>query len=228
MRRATPAALRAVESRASDAVRCPTTGCVSRSRGDHVVEIDDPVPLRPRAHRLRSAPARRGDALPRRSRSSARIASASARPSACTSRCGRPTPIASASSAISTAGTGACTRCACSCPSGVWEIFIPDLPDGERYKFEIRTRDGAAAEEDRSVRRSRSRRRRRRRRSSATSRGYAWGDARGCAARRDASALARSADGDLRSAPRIVGARAGGRQPVPDLSRAGRTGSCRT
>ena len=24
-------------------------------------------------------------------------------------------------------------------PSGVWEMFIPDLPDGERYKFEIRT-----------------------------------------------------------------------------------------
>jgi 1,4-alpha-glucan branching enzyme len=28
-------------------------------------------------------------------------------------------------------------------PSGVWEIFIPDLPDGEKYKFEIRTRAGA-------------------------------------------------------------------------------------
>ena len=28
-------------------------------------------------------------------------------------------------------------------PSGVWEIFIPDVPDGERYKFEIRTRTGA-------------------------------------------------------------------------------------
>jgi 1,4-alpha-glucan branching enzyme len=27
-------------------------------------------------------------------------------------------------------------------PSGVWEIFIPDLPDGERYKFEIRTAKG--------------------------------------------------------------------------------------
>src|SRR5262249_37975533 len=25
---------------------------------------------------------------------------------------------------------------------GVWEIFIPDLPDGEKYKFEIRTRHG--------------------------------------------------------------------------------------
>ncbi|MCC7415702.1 MAG: 1,4-alpha-glucan branching protein GlgB [Acidobacteria bacterium] len=28
-------------------------------------------------------------------------------------------------------------------PSGVWEIFIPDLSDGENYKFEIRTESGA-------------------------------------------------------------------------------------
>jgi 1,4-alpha-glucan branching enzyme len=28
-------------------------------------------------------------------------------------------------------------------PGGVWEVFIPDLPDGEKYKFEIRTRTGA-------------------------------------------------------------------------------------
>jgi 1,4-alpha-glucan branching enzyme len=28
-------------------------------------------------------------------------------------------------------------------PGGIWEIFIPDLPDGEKYKFEIRTRTGA-------------------------------------------------------------------------------------
>jgi len=27
-------------------------------------------------------------------------------------------------------------------PSGIWEIFMPDLPDGERYKFEIRTASG--------------------------------------------------------------------------------------
>jgi len=27
-------------------------------------------------------------------------------------------------------------------PSGVWEIFIPNLPDGERYKFEIATKGG--------------------------------------------------------------------------------------
>jgi 1,4-alpha-glucan branching enzyme len=28
-------------------------------------------------------------------------------------------------------------------PAGVWELFIPDLPDGEKYKFEIRTKAGA-------------------------------------------------------------------------------------
>src|SRR5579864_977207 len=27
-------------------------------------------------------------------------------------------------------------------PSGVWEIFIPDLADGQKYKFEIRARGG--------------------------------------------------------------------------------------
>ena len=27
-------------------------------------------------------------------------------------------------------------------PSGIWEIFIPDMPDGQKYKFEIRTRHG--------------------------------------------------------------------------------------
>ena len=28
-------------------------------------------------------------------------------------------------------------------PAGVWEIFVPDLPDGEHYKYEIRTPAGA-------------------------------------------------------------------------------------
>jgi 1,4-alpha-glucan branching enzyme len=31
-------------------------------------------------------------------------------------------------------------------PSGVWELFIPDLPDGEKYKFQIRARDGRRLE----------------------------------------------------------------------------------
>jgi len=28
-------------------------------------------------------------------------------------------------------------------PGGIWEIFVPELPEGEKYKFEIRTRAGA-------------------------------------------------------------------------------------
>ncbi len=28
-------------------------------------------------------------------------------------------------------------------PAGIWELFIPDLADGEKYKFEIRTTNGA-------------------------------------------------------------------------------------
>src|SRR5439155_21495117 len=28
-------------------------------------------------------------------------------------------------------------------PNGIWEIFIPDLADGEKYKFEIRAKSGA-------------------------------------------------------------------------------------
>src|SRR4029079_7578409 len=31
-------------------------------------------------------------------------------------------------------------------PSGVWEIFVPGLADGERYKFEIRTATGELLE----------------------------------------------------------------------------------
>ena len=31
-------------------------------------------------------------------------------------------------------------------PSGIWEIFVPDLPDGEKYKFEIRTPAGELLE----------------------------------------------------------------------------------
>jgi 1,4-alpha-glucan branching enzyme len=31
-------------------------------------------------------------------------------------------------------------------PAGIWEIFMPDLPDGEKYKFEIRTRSGGVVQ----------------------------------------------------------------------------------
>ena len=29
--------------------------------------------------------------------------------------------------------------------SGIWELFVPDVGEGARYKFEIRTADGRAA-----------------------------------------------------------------------------------
>ena len=37
-------------------------------------------------------------------------------------------------------------------PSGVWEIFVPDLTDGACYKFEVRTHGRAPAAEGRSLR----------------------------------------------------------------------------
>ena len=55
-------------------------------------------------------------------------------------------------SATSTGGTAACTSMRNLLPGGVWEIFLPDLEAGERYKFEIRTRAGHTAREIGSVR----------------------------------------------------------------------------
>ena len=86
------------------------------------------VPLRPRAHRLRPAPASAKARTTARSRSSARTASRSGRRPACTSPCGRRTPIASASSATSTAGTAACTRCGCSCRRASGRSSFPICP----------------------------------------------------------------------------------------------------
>ena len=93
---------------------------------------------------------------------------------ACTSRCGRRTPIASASIGDFNGWDGRVHPMRLLAPAGIWEIFVPDLPDGEKYKFEIRTRDRRAAEEDRSVRRRVRGAAADRRRSSATSRGYEW------------------------------------------------------
>ena len=72
-------------------------------------------------------------------------------------------------------------------PSGVWELFVPNLPDGERYKFEIRTASGALLEksdpfgmafelppQSASIVHDIS--------------GYAWGDAAWMAGRRDRNA----------------------------------------
>ena len=76
------------------------------------------------------------------STSSARISSRTRAPTACISRCGRPTPSASRWSAPSTAGTAAAIRCAIGSDTGIWEIFIPDIGEGQPYKYEIIGPDG--------------------------------------------------------------------------------------
>ena len=148
---------------------------------------------------------------------------------ACTSPSGRRTPSASASSATSTGGTAACTRCGSLGASGIWEIFIPG---GARRRSATSSRSARAAAtillEDRSVRV--------RVRGAAAVRvdrlptsSYAWRDAR--VDERRARRAARWLDrpmADLRGAPRIVGARARGRRPLPDLPRAGRPARCPT
>ena len=58
------------------------------------------------------------------------------------SRSGRRPRARSASSATSTPGTAACTRCARSASSGIWELFLPGVEPGARYKYEILTADG--------------------------------------------------------------------------------------
>ena len=125
------------------------------------------VSLRPRDHRLRPLPVRRRQAHPHLRQ---------ARRAPDDDRRGRRRALrglgaqrrrASASSATSTAGTGACTRCACSAPSGVWEIFVPGRAgSAQRYKFELRARQRRDPPQGRSVRLRRSRCRRCRRRSS--------------------------------------------------------------
>ena len=51
---------------------------------------------------------------------------------------GRPMPSVSVSSAISTAGTAASTRCESWTNIGVWEIFLPGITEeGTHYKFEV-------------------------------------------------------------------------------------------
>ena len=51
---------------------------------------------------------------------------------------------ASASSATSTIGTAAAIRCSRHATGGVWELFVPELEAGEKYKFRIGRRSGAS------------------------------------------------------------------------------------
>ncbi len=54
---------------------------------------------------------------------------------------GRRMPKRSGWSASGTSGTAACTPCACSGNSGVWELFVPGVEAGSQYKYEIVTAD---------------------------------------------------------------------------------------
>ncbi len=93
-------------------------------------------------------------------------------------------------------------------PSGVWEIFIPDLPDGACYKYEVRTRAGHLLEKaDPYARRFEV---------PPNSASIIWTRGPVSVGRRRLAArsavvrrLARPADVDLRSASRVVAARAG-------------------
>ena len=151
-----------------------------------------------------------------------------ARRPACISRCGRRTPIASASSATSTAGTDACTRCGCSSRPASGRSSSRTCADGEKIQVRDPHARRRAAEEERSVRRGVrgaaadgvGRPRHLAATPGTTRSGWPRGQQQG--------GWLRPADGDLRGAPRLVGARARGRQPLPHLSRAGARGSCRT
>ena len=99
--------------------------------------------------------------------------SPTARCRACPSRSGHPTPRAFGWSGTSTTGTAPAPRCG-RWALGVWELFVPEIGDGTRYKYEILGRDG--------VRRSRPTRSRSTPRSPATASvvftsDYAWQDA---------------------------------------------------
>ena len=55
---------------------------------------------------------------------------------------GAAAPRACGSRATSTAGTAASTRCASSAVSGVWELFVPGVGSGARYKYVVLGADG--------------------------------------------------------------------------------------
>ena len=105
-------------------------------------------------------------------------------------------------------------------PSGVWEIFIPDLPTATPYKSEVRTHAGHLLQKadpfarlfevppnSASV--------------IWSDGGYHWGDGDWIMRSRVVRRLARSADVDLRGASRLLAARAGGGLPLAHVSRAG-------
>ena len=146
---------------------------------------------------------------------------------ACTSPSGRPTRSASASSATSTGGTAACTRCGGSCRRASGRSSFPTCRTAPA------TSSRSAPRPDICCRRRIPYARRFEVPPNTasiiwTDGGYEWRDDDWMRDRRVARRLARAADVGLRGAPRVVAPRARGRQPLPDLPRAGARRSCRT
>ena len=106
-------------------------------------------------------------------------------------------------SATSTAGTAAAYPMRSLGGSGVWELFVPGVGVGTRYKFAILGEDGVWREKADPMAPRPSGRPPPRRWSSP--RGYAWGDAGGCGARR--GGIPYGADERVRGAPRLVASR---------------------
>ena len=106
-------------------------------------------------------------------------------------------------------------------PSGLWEIFVPDLGAGDRYKFEVLDADGTSSCSRPIRAAATSRCRRRPRRSSGTASGYEWQDDDWMARARRARAVA--ARSRCRSTKCISAAGSAAPRGTPaDLSRAGR------
>ena len=136
------------------APRRAVRGDVPRGGGHAVHASSSPGPT---ARRRRRCTTRTGSC--RRSATSTCTSSARARTASCGRRsapgrwcttacgaraspCGRRRRAPCASSATGTAGTAGPTRCARSAASGVWELFLPDVGSGARYKFEVVGADG--------------------------------------------------------------------------------------
>ena len=99
-----------------------------------------PVFVRAAADRFRPVSDRRRHATTARMRSWARISARWAACAACTSPFGRRTRSGSAWSATSTTGMGASTRCGCTRRRASGRLFMPELGEGEAYKYEIKSR----------------------------------------------------------------------------------------
>ncbi len=112
-----------------------------------------PVRLPADARRARPSPRRRGPprgaaGAPRRARARARRASR-----ASASRCGRRTRARSSVVGDFNGWDGRLHPMRSLGASGLWELFVPDVTEGSRYKFELHRTDGGPARAGRPVRR---------------------------------------------------------------------------